>query len=509
MKNRFPCFLCFFVIILVVAVGCTQTNTNKPIGNGYLIITLNKGTYLNTNSVDFRRTIGENRMMYDSVQKQYYRLTGMTPTDTLTSEEYDLLRKVLKLQENDRLYCAFTLENIAGFYDKIKRAGSNDSSSVCSAIDPDNLGLELTFCFYDNSTLEEINEQLEGVATVNIISKMPSNHPHPPIQSAISGSCLPRASPTPMEYQDLMRIKQTLWTGDTSWTYGKKASIVIVESKGDTVYNHCELNHKKDKFEIVSLNDTIIPYSHSYWILGTLVADHKKRLNIGQKDCLGIIPKATIKKLILINGSIDCESNISNSHYNNIFNGFLEGINSADGGDVVLFAMGADELPIDYNSVINKLTKIATNCLNIIIVESAGNDGDNLDNYNMADLSAIMVGAATKSNTNGYIANFNYGHRIDCYAPGDPFAVPDRNGSYEDSYYGQTSGAAAIMAGIIVGLQSRFKAKYQRFFTPKEIKEAIKACNSEANGAEVKDNASNSAFGKRIPYIDRIWAKLQ
>ena len=509
MKNRFPRFLYLLEIILVVAVGCTQKSTNRPIGNGFLIITLKKGTYLNTNSVDFRRTIGENRMMYDSVQKQHHRLTGMTPTDTLTSEEYDLLHKVLKFQENDRLYCAFTLENIAKFYDKIKRAGSNDSSSVCSAINPDNLGLEFTFCFYDNATLAEINEQLEGVATVTFISKTPSNHPHPPIQSAISASCLTPTSPTPMEYQNLMRIKQTLWTGNTSWTYGKKASIVIVESKGDTVYNHCELNHKKDKFEIVSLNDTIIPYSHSYWIVGTLVADHKKRLTIGQKDCLGIIPKATIKKLILINGSIDCENNTSNSHYNTIFNGFLEGINSADGGDVVLFAMGADELPIDYNSVINKLTKIATHCLNIIIVESAGNDGDNLDNYHMADVSAIMVGAAIKSTANEYIAHFNYGHRIDCYAPGDPFAVPDRNGGYEDSFYGQTSGAAAIMAGRIVGLQSRFKAKHQRFFTPKEIKEAIKACNSEVNGVAINDNASNSAFGKRIPYTDRIWAKLQ
>lgn len=509
MKNLFLSSLCLFIVVLVVIVGCTKTNTNRPMGNGYLVITLKKGMYLDANSVDFRNTIGENRMMYDSIQKQYYRLTGTTPTDTFTTEGYALLRKALKLQANDRLYCAFTLENVAKFYDKIKRSSTAGSSS-CSAMDSDNLGLNFTFCYYDNSTLEEINEKLEEIATVNIISKMPSNQPNSPFQSAASVRCLTETSSMPMEYQNLMRIKQALWTGGISWTYGKKASIVIVESEGDTVYNHCELNHKKDKFEIVSLNDTISTYSHSYWTLGTLVADHGKRLKIGQKDCLGIIPKATIKKLILMNQRIDCESGSYDSHYNKIFNGFLEGINSADSGDVVVFAMGADELPIDYNIIINKLTKIATNCLNIIIVESAGNDGDNLDNYNNMEASgAIIVGAATKSNTNEYIANYNYGHRIDCYAPGDPFAVPDRNGSYEDSFYGQTSGAAAIMAGVIVGLQSRFKAKHQQFFTPKEIKEAIKACNSEMNGVEVKNNASKSAFGKRIPYTDSIWAKLQ
>ncbi|WP_428656815.1 S8 family serine peptidase [Runella sp.] len=476
-----------------------QQNRLRP--KEYLIITLKKGVYIKTDLPEFKKSIQENGIEYEKIQQKYFQLTKLKSTDTLDINEYAALNKALHVEQFP-LRCAYSLKNINTFYDKLvssKSAKANRSNrSVCSI---DNLALTFTACYYDGTTLDEIRAQLDGIATVYAASTLTHNATQ---STALVNSCQTVSSAAPMHYQNLMRIKPTLW-GSGSWAYGKKANMVIIESQGDTTYNHCELNHRTG-LNLVNLSAEGSSYSHYYWTLGTLIADHKKKLST-VTDCLGIVPKVGINGVILINEEVTCNQGTTNDiSKNNRYNALLEGINRANGGDVLLMAFQTDAFrPVDEDSNIKILTKIAVECLKIIIVEAAGNGSERLT---IADNSGAIIVAAAQRSGSSYVveSTSNYGTRINCFAPGYLLNVPDIGGGY--SNYCCTSEAATIMAGVIAGLQSRYKATKGRFFTPQEIISAIDACNTPINGKKVYDNSGRLAQGKRIPFADKLWEKL-
>jgi len=165
-------------------------------------------------------------------------------------------------------------------------------------------------------------------------------------------------------------------------------------------------------------------------------------------------------------------------------------------GDVVLLEVQKDVRPTEIELLDYVAIRLATDS-DIIVVEAAGNHGDNLDNVsvtekingqsrirsldrrspNFRDSGAIMVGACHKERSNGQFRRLdrirtksNYGTRIDCYAWGEGIVTtsttnselgpsPDDPKSKYTNSFGGTSGAAAIVAGAALLLQSRYQEK--------------------------------------------------
>jgi hypothetical protein len=101
------------------------------------------------------------------------------------------------------------------------------------------------------------------------------------------------------------------------------------------------------------------------------------------------------------------------------------------------------------------------------VIEAAGNGGVNLDQFypGWGDSGAIMVAAATvldrrsggESPPRSRRTDSNYGDRIDCYAWGENIIT--RQEGAGTMALGQTSGAAAMIAGVALVLQGIKKAR--------------------------------------------------
>jgi Subtilase family len=162
-------------------------------------------------------------------------------------------------------------------------------------------------------------------------------------------------------------------------------------------------------------------------------------------------------------------------------------------GDVLLLEVQTNGRPVETDLADLAAISLATS-KGIIVVESAGNGAENLDNYtdvfglhslnrglgppNFFDSGAILVGACTSGLTPGLARTrwqqtvdfgSNYGSRIDCHAwghmittTGDPNLPQDPDGyTSSTSFYdppglfgfGGTSGAAGIVTGVCVLVQ--------------------------------------------------------
>ncbi len=203
---------------------------------------------------------------------------------------------------------------------------------------------------------------------------------------------------------------------------------------------------------------------------------------------IGTSPQAIINNIFLMNG--DCQNVNDFSGYEQ-FNALLSAILKTPAYGVILIEFGfpSNQNPAEWLKVNFELIKLATQCLNIIVIEPAGNGGFKLPEYSFltptqtsrsklwkpdsTDSGAIMVGGANK-NYNQYSntyspslsENSNYGNRIDCYGIGE--YVCTNYGSHNG-----TSAASAIIAGMVVDIQSIAFGK-GRYLTPHEMRELFR-----------------------------------
>jgi microbial collagenase len=146
-------------------------------------------------------------------------------------------------------------------------------------------------------------------------------------------------------------------------------------------------------------------------------------------------------------------------------------------GDVMLLTLQIFDaagriLPIERDPEVFEKIKLATR-KGIIVVEIAGNGGEDLDAYagnngspnahifdrNVRDSGAIMVGSAKSRRPHRRFATSNFGKRVDCYAWGEKIATTTDERDYSFDF-GQTSGAGAIIAGAAISVQSMHIAKH-------------------------------------------------
>ena len=155
--------------------------------------------------------------------------------------------------------------------------------------------------------------------------------------------------------------------------------------------------------------------------------------------------------------------------------------------------------PVESREANFDMIRLAT-ALGIIVIEPSGNgnihstSGNDLDQFkdhrckkifnrnskDFRDSGAIMVGASTSDTPHVRKHFTNYGSRIDSYAWGENILTaglhPRSSGMAINTYtyqFGGTSGAAAIVAGAAISLQSMMEAIHHTRLTPTQMRDVL------------------------------------
>jgi hypothetical protein len=165
--------------------------------------------------------------------------------------------------------------------------------------------------------------------------------------------------------------------------------------------------------------------------------------------------------------------------------------------------------------------------LGVTVIEAGGNGSKDLDAVaadilasegrnilSNRDSGAILVGAVRARRASGKLlrlASSNFGCRVDCYAPGQEILTTSDvvDGGAHDTFtniFGQTSGAAAIVAGAAALLQSAAKAHGVPGFRPSDLRNLLR--RPDLNTAV--DEAACATNGRTpvMPDLRRIFEDL-
>ena len=163
-----------------------------------------------------------------------------------------------------------------------------------------------------------------------------------------------------------------------------------------------------------------------------------------------------------------------------------------------LLALPTEIVQADFDAI-----EIATN-LGIVVVECAGNNGENLDQFpkldrnhaQFKDSGAIMVAGCDAKVSTKIVSKAtltkpakklkghkpwigsNVGSRIDCHAWAEKVATTGLDSSLGSIYvktFGGTSAAAAIVAGAVAVVQSARKANNQAPLSPKQMRDVLRS----------------------------------
>lgn len=204
----------------------------------------------------------------------------------------------------------------------------------------------------------------------------------------------------------------------------------------------------------------------------------------------------------------------------------MAGVNALDAGDVLLveaqveipWSSGSILAPVDFLPADWEVIHLATS-RGIVVVEAGGNGTGNghapaldLDLItSLPDSGAIIVTAATSTAPHARLPFAPYGQRIDCYAWGENISTCSSNeDGATDRYrprgnlagFAGTSGAAAIIAGVVLCLQGMATARGQRL-NPYELRDILR---DPRNGTE-PDPGETTRIGA-MPDLEKIVANL-
>jgi len=275
---------------------------------------------------------------------------------------------------------------------------------------------------------------------------------------------------------------------------GTGAGVQFIDIEKGWVLNHADLLDQNGVPRVNLLSGVnLLEQAHGTNVLGILVAQDN------QVGCVGIARDA-IGSVV----SAFRPSSGDNGVVWNIADAIKDAANRLKPGDVILLEVQVwrDGIlaPAELEKAIFHEIELATN-LGITVIEAAANGNQNLANFvndeqpglrildpahaDYADSGAIMVAAATHPNNNlarhsGH-SDTNYGDRVDCYAWGrqvktthfDPIDHPGDLDQYTATF-GQTSAAAAIIAGVAILVQSMKMARDGIPYLPGEIRDILR-----------------------------------
>ncbi len=221
-------------------------------------------------------------------------------------------------------------------------------------------------------------------------------------------------------------------------------------------------------------------HGHGTAVLGEVVATDNA---IGG---IGIAPRASARVV----------SQWRNATTYNTAAAILSAGQSMNPGDVLLLEAqtnfnGLANLPVEVEAaVFDAIRKVVDD--GIVVVEAAGNGGNDLDAYRDAanravlnrgsadfrDSGAIMVGAASSTAPHARLDFSNHGSRIDCYGWGENIDTTGDGwqGTSTTVYttgFGGTSGASPIVAGAALLLQSWRRSRQHLVYDPQDLRDML------------------------------------
>ena len=201
-------------------------------------------------------------------------------------------------------------------------------------------------------------------------------------------------------------------------------------------------------------------------------------------------------------------------------------------GDVILVQAQVRDLslrkslwPVETHIANFDVIRLAT-ALGITVIEPAANGSvyfnfsNDLDQFELngkkvlnrsdpgfRDSGAIMVAAASAELPHRRKSTSNYGSRVDCYGWGENVytagSYPEPSGEANDRYtknFGGTSSASAIIAGVVISVQSISEANYNCRLTPAQIRKIL---SSELYGTPSANGHSIDKIGV-MPDLKKI-----
>jgi PKD repeat protein len=263
---------------------------------------------------------------------------------------------------------------------------------------------------------------------------------------------------------------------------GRGQGITVVDLEYDWYFAH----------EDLGLDASILlggdPYTawgddHGTAVLGQLVARDNGY------GVMGGVPDATIRVV----------SPWSNVAGYNPANAITTAAASMRAGDVLLIEQqtwgpNGTYVPVEWVGSVYDAIKLATQA-GIVVVEPAGNGGDNLDgpefggrfDRSQYDSGAIIVGAGTPLREWLYLSS--YGSRVDLQGWGANVATTGYGGLYgatKAEYYtgsfSGTSSAAPVVASAVAAVQSHTKFTRGVVLTPREVVDLLKRTGSAQAG---------------------------
>lgn len=163
-------------------------------------------------------------------------------------------------------------------------------------------------------------------------------------------------------------------------------------------------------------------------------------------------------------------------------------------GDVLLielarsfFGTPTPDILIEFEPAVQAAIALATS-RGIVVIEPAGNGNVNLDAFpflahtrpgspTFVDSGAIVVGGTERTPTFTWIrAESSFGTRVDCFAQGGSQlrAATDTAHDAYTNQFGGTSGASAIVAGVVGSLQGMTRAKTNGALAPADVRRLLR-----------------------------------
>ncbi len=314
-----------------------------------------------------------------------------------------------------------------------------------------------------------------------------------------------------------------------AWTLagGDGVGISVIDLERGWILNHEDLDSHGTRLHPRILNEdeggTNLKSSrhHGTAVLGVICAVNN---TLG---CVGIAHNVDSANVVSYHGSTRAEA-IANA------------IENLQSGDILLLeaqvtiTIGTKkwrQMPIEVYKDEFDIIRYATEEKGIVVVEAAGNGGNDLDTFtNDAgelifntgsagfhvnhDSGAIMVGAASSDVPHRRLKKrgvfgTNFGSRVDCYAWGE--AVVSSGGGDLDNGIGDdrkkytrefknTSSASAIMTGAALIVQGVAKAKFGFPYKPQQLRTIL---GNKDNGTESKDGKEADGIGV-MPDLKKI-----
>jgi len=258
-------------------------------------------------------------------------------------------------------------------------------------------------------------------------------------------------------------------------------------------------------------------WSHGTGVLGIILAQDNTT------GCVGITPNMINPNCAVISQARPTIGNVNSAIHTTTDEGKLvyntsdaitDAVHHLNFGDVLLLESqiylnrghsGSFFYPSEVESAIFDAISLAT-ATGIIVIEAAGNGSDHgigqnldlfqndsskfvLDKNNIRDFKdsgAIIVSGCTSTVPHARVPGLNFGNRIDCYAWGENIKTTGKDNPVNPrtgytSHFNSTSGAAAIVAGAVISIQSMREAAGKSRFSPGQMREILR---NNMNGTE-------------------------